>query len=126
MTDEQIKKYYNVALTMNDAPLSLVPTIILMSQHMDNNNTLILYTELRHNFMLELNVGKSRMSQLIKLLEQYGIIEQNIDIKIKYQIAPFVVSYEKLKERKQIRFTGTIMENNNVIIDVIEQMVGGE
>ena len=126
MTDEQIKKYYNVALTMNDAPLSLVPTIILMSQHMDNNNTLILYTELRHNFMLELNVGKSRMSQLIKLLEQYGIIEQNIDIKIKYQIAPFVVSYEKLKERKQIRFTGTIMENNNVIIDVIEQMVGCE
>lgn len=119
MTDQAIKEFYEGITLVMGAPTSIVPTLILISKHMDSDNKLTLYSELRQSFMDELDVGKSRMSQILKIMENCDIIKQSEDIKIVYHINSYVLPYEKLKKSKELKFICTKKENTTKI-EIIE------
>ena len=119
MTDTAIKEFYEGITLVKGAPTSIVPTLILFSKYIDNENNLTLYAELRQTFMDELDVGKSRMSQLLRIMENNEIIKQSDEIKIIYHVSEFVLPYEKLKQCKELKFMCTKTETNTKI-DIIE------
>ena len=119
MTDKAIKEFYEGIVLVMGAPTSIVPTLILISKHMDSDNKLTLFSELRQLFMDVLNVGKSRMSQILKILENSDIIRQSEDIKIVYHINKFVPPYEKLINSRELKFI-CIKKEQSTEIQIIE------
>ena len=115
MTNQQIREFYEGIVLMKGAPASIVTALILISKNMDDENKLTLYSELRQEFMKELDVGKSRMSQILKIMENNDIIKQSEEVKIIYHVNEFVLPYDKLQQSSELKFICTKTKNNTDI-----------
>lgn len=102
--DQEIKQAYEGMVASLGVPLTVVPLIIELSKFMNDNHEVALFPEVRAEIADRLNIGPSRLTQLLKIMERGGLISPGKKIKLMYQLNECITPYERLIEKDRIRY----------------------